>query len=81
MASKWRQNVADLGWAGGGIELLARTPSAHLGQEWFLAKPENFLGFVYLMYRLVGTNDVPQPFATFGVSGAFPYGEPVEPDH
>ena len=74
-------NVPDLGWVGGPYRLIARLDAALPGFEWWLADIIGNGVAAAILSRPVGSPAMPQFLLTFGVTGNFPYGLAVEPDH
>lgn len=82
MVSKWRQNVADLGWVGGPYSLIAYLVLSPFPYEYYICRLKDFPQWGQQVYRLAGSSAVPTPIgAPMDFGGNFPFGYIVEADH
>lgn len=80
MESRWRMNVADLGWSMGPFTMIARL--LPMPGFWAVAKHVSGLGFLLTLQGPVLEQDwLNVSFTAIALpSQRFPYGAPVEPD-
>lgn len=80
MASNWRTNVNELGFAGFRYTLIARYLPNFIGTEWYLAQQTPTWPSYTILVRPVGSNEIPVNIGAAPRIGPSFEGYEVEPD-